>query len=316
MGYKQCLHTHSIYCDGKDTLEDMVLSAIEKGFDSIGFSGHSYMDIYAEFSMSEETAAKYREEIAALKVKYADKIKIFTPEQAAAFLEYLDHPQMVKVKGHKRTDDTGIDYTVGDYEITKEVPEQFRVLYNLAVYTGLRKGELLALEWSDIDFENNTVKVSKSCSVVAGEQITKCPKTKTSNRIVSIPVFLSKRLKAMKIDRIKYRMSVGDYWQGADWLFIQDNGKQMNYSTPYQTMIKILKRYNASHKDQLPLIPFHGLRHTSATLLIAAKQDVRSVSSRLGHAQTSTTMNIYAHALQEADQRAANALETMLVKHA
>ena len=246
----------------------------------------------------------------------ADKIKFFTPEQAAAFLEYLDHPQMVKVKGHKRTDDTGIDYTVGDYEITKEVPEQFRVLYNLAVYTGLRKGELLALEWSDIDFENNTVKVSKSCSVVAGEQITKCPKTKTSNRIVSIPVFLSKRLKAMKIDRIKYRMSVGDYWQGADWLFIQDNGKQMNYSTPYQTMIKILKRYNASHKDQLPLIPFHGLRHTSATLLIAAKQDVRSVSSRLGHAQTSTTMNIYAHALQEADQRAANALETMLVKHA
>ena len=55
----------------------MVLSAIEKGFDSIGFSGHSYMDIYADFSMNEETAAKYREEIAALKVKYADKIKIF-----------------------------------------------------------------------------------------------------------------------------------------------------------------------------------------------------------------------------------------------
>lgn len=81
-------------------------------------------------------------------------------------------------------------------------------------------------------------------------------------------------------------------------------------------MVKILKRYNAAHEDQLPVIPFHGLRHTSATLLIAAKQDVRSVSSRLGHAQTSTTMNIYAHALQEADQRAANALETMLAKRA
>ena len=113
-----------------------------------------------------------------------------------------------------------------------------------------------------------------------------------------------------------YRISLGDYWQGADWVFIQENGRQMNYCTPNQTMVKILKRYNASHEDQLPLIPFHGLRHTSATLLIAAKQDVRSVSSRLGHAQTSTTMNIYAHALQEADQKAADALQTMLFKHA
>lgn len=246
----------------------------------------------------------------------AEKIKFFTPEQASAFLEYLDQPQTVKVKGHSRTDDTGIKYRVGDYEITKEVPEQFRVLYNLAVYTGLRKGELLALEWSDIDFENNTVKVSKACSVVAGEQITKCPKTKTSNRTVSIPSFLTRRLKAMKISRLAYRLSLGDYWQGADWVFIQDNGRQMNYSTPNQTMVKLLKRYNDTHDKTLPLIPFHGLRHTSATLLIAAKQDVRSVSSRLGHAQTSTTMNIYAHALQEADQRAANALESMLLKQA
>lgn len=246
----------------------------------------------------------------------AEKIKFFTPEQASTFLNYLEQPQTVKIKGHTRTDDTGTPYTVGDYEIAKEVPEQFRVLYNLAIYSGLRKGELLALEWSDIDFEANTIRVSKSCSVVAGEQITKCPKTKTSNRLVSIPRFLALRLKALKISRMAYRISLGDYWQGADWIFIQDNGKQMNYSTPYQTMVKILKRYNDSHEDQLPLIPFHGLRHTSATLLIAAKQDVRSVSSRLGHAQTSTTMNIYAHALQEADQKAATALETMLVKHA
>lgn len=77
MGYKQCLHTHSIYCDGKDTLKQMVLTAIEKGFDSIGFSSHSYMDIYSEFSMSEEEATQYKAEIAVLQKKYADKIKIF-----------------------------------------------------------------------------------------------------------------------------------------------------------------------------------------------------------------------------------------------
>lgn len=77
MGYKQCLHTHSVLCDGKDTLEEMVLTAIEKGFDSIGFSGHSFMDIYAEFSMSPEKAEKYREEIARLQKVYGDQIKIY-----------------------------------------------------------------------------------------------------------------------------------------------------------------------------------------------------------------------------------------------
>lgn len=248
----------------------------------------------------------------------AEKLKFFTPEQAATFLDYIEKPYTVKTKGHKRIDDTGREYTVGNYESKKEIPEQIRVLFILAIYAGLRKGELLALEWSDIDFDNDTVTVSKAVSVVAGEQITKAPKTKNSRRVVSIPHFLTQRLKALKTARIKYRWELGDYWQGAEWVFIQDNGKQMSYSTPYSAFQDTIDRYNAGKPvaDQLPAIPFHGLRHTSATLLIAGKQDVRTVSSRLGHAQASTTMNIYAHALQETDRKAATALENMLVKQA
>lgn len=248
----------------------------------------------------------------------ADKIEFFTPEQAATFLDFIEQPYKVKTKGHKRTDDTGKDYTVGNYERTMEVPEQLRILFNLAIYAGLRKGELLALEWSDIDFDNDTVTVSKAVSVVAGQQITKEPKTKTSRRTVSIPHSLTLRIKALKVERTKYRLSVGTYWQGAEWLFIQDNGKQMSYSTPYSAFQDTIIRYNADRRadKQLPAIPFHGLRHTSATLLIASKQDVRTVSSRLGHAQASTTMNIYAHALKETDRKAVNALENMLLKHA
>ena len=77
MGYKQCLHTHSVFCDGKDTLEQMVQTAIEKGFDSIGFSGHSYMDIYSEFSMNDEKAAAYKSEVQRLQQVYGDRIRIF-----------------------------------------------------------------------------------------------------------------------------------------------------------------------------------------------------------------------------------------------
>lgn len=248
----------------------------------------------------------------------ADKLEFFTPEQATAFLDYIERPYIVKTRGHNRTDDTGIEYAVGDYERTKEVPEQLRVLFNLAIYAGLRKGELLALEWSDVDFENDTVTVSKAVSVVAGKQITKEPKTKTSRRTVSIPHFLTQRIKALRRERLKYRLMLGDYWQGGEWLFIQENGRQMGYSTPYSAFQDAITRYNADKPaaQQLPAIPFHGLRHTSATLLIAGKQDVRTVSSRLGHAQASTTMNIYAHALSETDRKASNALENMLAAKA
>lgn len=248
----------------------------------------------------------------------ADRIEFFTPEQAAEFLNYIEKPYIIKTTGHKRTDDTGKEYAVKDYESERTIPEQIKVLFNLAIYGGLRKGELLALEWSDIDFENNTVHVSKSTAVVNGKQVIKEPKTKNSKRIVSIPKQLTLRIKAMRIERLKYRMSIGDYWQGADWLFIQDNGKQMSYYTPYSAFQDTLKRYNTGKhaSKQLPLIPFHGLRHTSATLLIAGKQDAKSVSARLGHAQTSTTMNIYVHALKEADQTAADAIENVLRKQA
>lgn len=75
-------------------------------------------------------------------------------------------------------------------------------------------------------------------------------------------------------------------------------------------------RYNESHKEPLPVIPLHGLRHTSATLLIANNQDIRSVSARLGHAETSTTLNIYTHFLESTDKKSADILENVLVKHA
>lgn len=247
-----------------------------------------------------------------------DKIKCFSPEEASTFLRYIEQPYKVKIKGHGRTDDTGKPYKVEDYEIEKELQEQLKVMFILAIFTGLRKGELLALQWSDIDFEENQIHVTKAASMVQGKQIVKSPKTKTSDRIVSIPDFLSKRMRELKTEQLRYRLSVGDYWQGENWVFIQDNGRMMHYGTPAHAFHDTLLRYNADkpEEEQLPVITFHGLRHTSATLLIAAHQDIKTVQSRLGHAEASTTMNIYAHALKESDRKASDALENILAKEA
>lgn len=244
----------------------------------------------------------------------AETIKFFTPDQTAAFLDFIEKPYAVYTRGHTRVDDTGIPYTVGDYSLTRTMPEQLRVLLNLAVYSGLRKGELLALQWSDIDFQNSTISVTKSAAVVNGEQVCKEPKTKRSHREVSIPTFITDRLYNLKIQQTKTKLELGAYWKGDNWIFTQANGSMMSYSTPYITFQDTIDRYNASHdmEHQLPHIPFHGLRHTSATLLIAGHQDVQTVSHRMGHAQASTTMNIYAHALKECDRTASDVLENML----
>ena len=248
----------------------------------------------------------------------ADKIKFFTPQQTAVFLDYIEHPFTIRTRGHSRVDDTGKPYTVGDYTSTKELPTQLKVLFTLAIYSGLRKGEILALKWEDVDFENNTVAVTKAAAMVKGEQIVKVPKTRNSYRVVSIPHSVTEKLRKLQLEQTRYRLSVGDYWQGEGWVFTQDDGRMMNYSTPYKSLQDILTHYNAdkAEADKLPMIPFHGLRHTTATLQIAAGTDVRTVSSIMGHRETSTTMNIYAHNLKTAEQEAVNRVEEMIAKQA
>ena len=248
----------------------------------------------------------------------SENIKFFTPEQAARFLAYLDQAYTYKVSAHDRIDDTGKSYHVDDYNIEKALPLQIQVLLQLAIYTGARKAELIALTWQDISFSTDFITISKSVSVVDGKPIIKAPKTKTSFRKVAIPHSLTLKLKNLQIAQTEYRLRVGAYWKGSDWVFIQDDGTMMNYSTPYHTFQKIIKRYNQDRPldQQLPLIPFHGLRHTAATLLVSSQLDLKSVSARLGHAQTSTTLNIYSHSLESNDRKAADTMESILQKHA
>ena len=105
MGYKQCLHTHSILCDGKDTLEEMVQTAIEKGFDSIGFSGHTYTWHNPYGNATPENTERYKAEVTALKEKYADRIKVFLG---------------LEVDLYSDTDLAGYDYLIGSVHYLKQ----------------------------------------------------------------------------------------------------------------------------------------------------------------------------------------------------
>lgn len=182
------------------------------------------------------------------------------------------------------------------------------------MFTGCRREELLGLTWKDIDFANTTVHINKELVNDNKQLILKSPKTKSSIRDLTIPLFLVDMLKRYKKEQRLYRINIGDQWEGLGrmeeyFIFIQANGKPMHSSTPYHAFKKIIINYNNSIDEiemKLPNISLHGLWHTHATLLIADNVDIRTVSSRLGHAKT---MNIYAHSLKELDEKIASDLE-------
>lgn len=245
-------------------------------------------------------------------------IKFFDLEQTETFIGLLDSGYSVTYKAHDRVDDTGKPYYVNAYAESRSVPMQFKLFFLMALFCGMRRGELVALKWDDLDFTKNSVNISKSTSTVNGKPHTKSPKTKSSIRIISVPESVMEVAKEYRKEQLQYRMSIGTQWEGDNYIFIQWNGKQMHPDSPYKTFKKIIKRYNdtiENESEKLPDIPLHGLRHTSATLLISQNVDIRTVSGRLGHSQTSTTMDIYAHSLKKMDEKAANTLEDLFGKN-
>lgn len=249
-------------------------------------------------------------------------LKYFTPEQSLMFLKSLDMTFETVVKGHQRIDDTGKPYVVGDYTEPRELPLQLKVFYTLSLYCGFRKGETLALQWGDIDFEKKEIRIVKSAGKSEDGVILKKPKTATSVRTVSFPDEVLPLLKRYRQEYALYRFQLGTAWQGADNLFIQWDGKLMGYSTPYQSFKRHLKRYNEWVQEspeareqgfeELPLIPLHGLRHSCATLLNYLNINIIDISKILGHAKSSTTMDIYAHSFEGQSHEAANRLDEFL----
>ena len=124
-------------------------------------------------------------------------------------------------------------------------------------------------------------------------------------------------LMRLQTEQKEKRFALGSAWQGQGNIFTRENGYYMDVNTPRKSLQRIIERYNETHNDKLPVITFHGLRHTSATLLITQSNiDIKTVSARLGHADVSTTLNIYTHALKERDEKASDALANILKRHA
>lgn len=185
---------------------------------------------------------------------------------------------------------------------------KYKVAIILTIFTGVRLGELMGLEWQDVDFKNGIICINRSSQYLSDMGVfTKVPKTESSIREIAIPEFIISLLEEYKLWYEEQKSLYGELWTNSNRLFVQADGKPMHPSTISKWFVKYVSTIG------LPVINFHGLRHTNASLLVAQNIDIAIISARLGHAQVSTTLNFYVHPLLSHNKKAGYALENLLL---
>ncbi len=190
-------------------------------------------------------------------------------------------------------------------------PIKWKVITHLLLITGARRGEVLGLKWPAVDFDNNRIHICNNLLYYPDIGIYQdTPKTKNSDRWISLPVESMKLLESWKTTQEEDAKKKKTYYKNPDQLlFTQEDGSPM---CP-DSVTTYLRRF--SEKHNLPHINPHKFRHTMASMLIYNKVDPVSVSRRLGHSQVSTTTDIYAHAIKEADKQNADMLAGIFLRH-
>ena len=217
-------------------------------------------------------------------------------------------PPKAKKPKRKYYDDDQCKILLENLEQLDEEQIKYKTAIILTVFTGVRLGELMGLEWNDIDFRNGIVSINRSSQYLADTGVfTKMPKTESSIREVAIPDFVISLLEEYKLWYEEQKSLYGELWINSNRLFVQADGKPMHPSTISKWFVKFIEQIG------LPVINFHGLRHTNATLLIAQNIDVAVVAARLGHAQITTTFNFYVHPIIAHNKKAGFALENLLL---
>lgn len=163
----------------------------------------------------------------------------------------------------------------------------------ICLYTGLRIGELLALEFSDVNFEKSTISITKTCyDTKQQKHIVEQPKTQSSNRVIPLPKQILNLIKELNKTSTTYVVS--------------ENNKPVlvrSYQRSFELMLKKLK---IEHKG------FHSLRHTFATRALECGMDVKTLSEILGHKNASITLNRYAHSMFKHKQEMMDKMAKML----
>lgn len=225
--------------------------------------------------------------------------------------EFIKTNPMLKVKKPKKTVEE-------EKRIKTLTDEQIQTLLNktsnshhyiptmIALHTGMRAGEIAALQWTDIDLINSTISITKRLDFTATRNRWEFypPKTKSSVRIIKIGEELMRVLKEQKLKQKENKLKYGEHYTDTDFVSTKENGEPVTTKT-ISRLSSIAKRAGIE-------MNFHMLRHTHATLLLQAGVNPKVVQERLGHSNISITMDTYSHVTKEIEEQAVNQFESLL----
>ena len=177
--------------------------------------------------------------------------------------------------------------------------EPLYAAFVLAATTGMRRGEVAAIRWKDIDLERALLRVEESVIAVYGELVFSPPKTKKGTRQVALDLGTVAVMRAHRARQSERRLALGPAWVETGRVFTREDGTHLHPDV-------LSKRFEAwIRRAGLPRISFHGLRHTWATMALEKGIHTKVVSERLGHANIAVTLDIYSKVRPALDIEAA-----------
>lgn len=177
----------------------------------------------------------------------------------------------------------------------------------IAIYTGMRRGEILGLTWSNINLEKSYIMVEQALYATSKGLKISLPKTEKSIRKIAIPETLVKELKKCKIKQWRNKLKMGGLYQENNMVCCNNDGTLINpksFSRKFHRLLVI---------NKLPLIRFHDLRHSHASLLVKLGIQPKIISERLGHSNINITMDLYSHVYEESNKEVASMFEKLIV---
>ena len=187
--------------------------------------------------------------------------------------------------------------------------DRLEALFTVALACGLRQSETLGLRWSDVNVDDGTLSIQRTLQRFNGAFTFFPPKTARSRRTIAMPAPVAAALREHMKRQLGERMVMGEAWEGAVWgplVFTNEIGRPL-------TSFHVSRRFNKLlHLAGLPPMRYHDLRHGAASLMAAQGVPARVAMEILGHAQISTTMNVYTHVAPELQKDAAERLSSAL----
>ncbi len=215
--------------------------------------------------------------------------------------------EMVEVPRIRHHEMTTLSEAQAQKLLTTAQGARLEALYVLALATGMRQGELLALKWRDVDLDGATLQVRASVHYGGSSFVFDEPKTPYSRRRIALSQIAIEALRSHRVRQLEERIQLGAAWDDMELVFPNSIGRPLSASN-------LMRREFHPLLDQagLPKVRFHDLRHTAATLLISRGINPKVVSEMLGHSHVSVTLGIYSHVMPHMQEQAASAMDAAL----